>query len=134
MFNTAISTKGVPQYLSTDNDPLFTYHQWTVNLRILEVHELKSVPYTPCSHPFIERLIGTIRREFLDHTLFWNAVDLEQKLELFKDYYNHSRTHASLDGNRPAEICGDRVAQPAPLNSYAWEKHCGGLFQLPVAA
>jgi len=134
MFNTALSTKGVPQYLSTDNDPLFTYHQWTANLRILDVDELKSVPYTPRSHPFIERLIGTIRREFLDHTLFWNAVDLERKLELFKDYYNHSRTHASLDGNTPAEIGGDRVAQPAPLNSYAWKKHCGSLFQLPVAA
>ncbi|MEN8132930.1 MAG: integrase core domain-containing protein [Pseudomonadota bacterium] len=134
IFNTAISTKGVPKYLSTDNDPLFTYHQWTANLRILEVDELKSIPYTPRSHPFIERLIGTIRREFLDHTLFWNVVDLERKLELFKDYYNHSRTHASMDGNTPAEISGDRVTQPAPLNSYAWEKHCGGLFQLPVAA
>jgi transposase InsO family protein len=134
MFNTAISNKDIPKYLSTDNDPLFTYHQWTANLRILEVDKLKSVPYTPRSHPFLERLIGTIRREFLDHTLFWNAVDLERKLELFKDYYNHSRTHASLDGNTPAEINGDRVAQPAPLNSYAWEKHCGGLFQLPVAA
>ena len=134
MFNTAISTKGVPKYLSTDNDPLFTYHQWTANLRILDVDELKSIPYTPRSHPFIERLIGTIRREFLDHTLFWNTIDLERKLDLFKDYYNHSRTHASLDGNTPAEISGDSVAQPAPLNSYTWEKHCGGLFQLPVAA
>jgi hypothetical protein len=85
------------------------------------------------SHPFIERLIGTIRREFQDHTLFWNASDLERKLELFKDYYNHSRTHASLDGNRPAEINGDGVALPVSLHSYAWEKHCGGLFQLPVA-
>ena len=46
MFNTAISTKGVPKYLSTDNDPLFTYHQWTANLRILDVDELKSIPYT----------------------------------------------------------------------------------------
>jgi len=42
----------------------------------------------------------------------------------------NSRTHASLDGNTPAEISGDRVAQPALLNSCAWEKHCGGLFQL----
>ena len=134
MFNTAISTKGVPKYLSSDNDPLFQYHQWQANLSILDIDEVKSVPYTPRSHPFVERLIGTIRQEFLDHTLFWNAVDLERKLALFKDYYNHSRTHASLDGNTPAEISGERVAQPAPLNSYAWEKHCGGLFQLPVAA
>jgi len=75
MFNTAISTEGAPKYLSSDNDPLFTYHQWTANRNILDVDEIKSIPYTPRSHPFIERLIGTIRREFLDHTSFWNAVD-----------------------------------------------------------
>jgi len=86
------------------------------------------------SHPFVERLIGTIRREFLDQTLFWNVVDLERKLELFRDYYNHSRTHASLEGDVPAQVSGDSVAQPAPLQRYAWEKHCGSLFQLPVAA
>lgn len=134
MFNTAISTKGAPQYLSSDHDPLFTYRRWTANLRILDVHEIKSIPYTHRSHPFIERLIGTIRREFLDHTLFWNAVDLDRKLDTFKEYYNRSRTHASLGGNTPAEIDCDRVAQPARLETYAWEKHCGGLFQLPVAA
>ena len=102
MFNTAISTKGVPKYLSSDNDPLFLYHQWQANLRILSVDEIKTVPYTPRSHPFVERLIGTIRREFIDQTLFWNVVDLERKLELFNDYYNRSRTHSSLDGNTPA--------------------------------
>jgi transposase InsO family protein len=119
MFNKAISTRGSPKYLSSDNDPLFQYHRWQANLNILDVDEVKSVPYTPRSHPFVERLIGTIRREYLDHTLFWNAVDLERKLELFKDYYNRSRTHASLDGNTPAEISGDRVTQPVPLHSYA---------------
>lgn len=125
---------GVPQYLSSDNDPLFQFHQWQANLSTLDIDEVKSVPYTPGSHPFVELLIGTIRREFLDHTLFWNAVDLERKLALFEDSYNHSRTHSSLDGNTPAEISGDSVAQPAPLNSYSWKKHCAGLFQLPVAA
>jgi len=134
MFNKTISTMDTPTYLSSDNDPLFQYHQWQANHSILDVDEVKSVPYTPRSHPFVERLIGTIRREFLDHTLFWNAVDLERKLALFKEYYNHSRTHASLDGNTPAEISGHRITQPAPLNRYAWEKHCGGLFALPVAA
>ena len=50
-------------------------------MRILEVEEIKSIPYVPVSHPFVERLIGTIRREFLDHVLIWNAIDLERKLE-----------------------------------------------------
>ena len=117
MFSTAISTMGAPQHLSSDHGPLLTFHQWTANLRILDIDEIKSIPYTPRSPPFIERLIGTIRREFLDHTLFWNAVDLERKLEIFKDYYNRSLTHASLGGNTPADIGGDRVWQFAALQS-----------------
>jgi transposase InsO family protein len=79
MFNTAISSYGAPKYLSSDNDPLFLYHQWQANLRILGTAEVKTVPYTPLSHPFVERLIGTIRREYLDHTLFWNTNDVEKK-------------------------------------------------------
>jgi hypothetical protein len=82
----------------------------------------------------VERLIGTIRWEFLDHTLFWNAVDLERKLELFKDYYNHSRTHTSLEGNTPAEISGGHQPLHAKLGYYSWLSHCNGLFQTPIAA
>jgi len=48
------------------------------------------------SHPFVERLIGTIRRELLDHVLIWNAVDLGRKLEEFRIYYNGNRVHQSL--------------------------------------
>jgi len=58
-----------------------------------EIDEIKSVPYAPISHPFVERLIGTIRREYLDDMFFWNAVDLAQKLREFRDYYNADRVH-----------------------------------------
>jgi putative transposase len=54
MFNSAISSRGVPKYFSSDNDPLFLYHQWQANLRILGADEIKTVPYTPLSHPFVE--------------------------------------------------------------------------------
>ena len=134
MFNTAISTKGVPKYLSSDNDPLFLYHQWQANLRILSVDEIKTVPYTPLSHPFIERLIGTIRRDFIDHTLFWNNVDLERKLADFQTYYNHHRTHNSLGGDTPAEVAGVVTKSPIKLNKFRWQTHCRGLYQLPEAA
>jgi transposase InsO family protein len=131
MFNTAISTQGAPHYLSSDNDPLFQYHRWRANLRILEIQEIKSVPYTPCSHPFVERLIGTIRREFLDHAMFWNAQDLENKLADFQAYYNEHRTHSARDGDTP----GESALHPPPnLTDFAWRSHCGGLYQLPVAA
>jgi putative transposase len=84
MFNAAIHGQGAPRHLSTDHDPLFEAHGWRANLRILEIDELKTLPHVPLSHPFVERLIGTMRREFLDHVLFWNARDLARKLAEFQ--------------------------------------------------
>ena len=66
MFNRATRGHTPPKYLSADHDPLYRFHQWQANLRILDVKEIKTVPYAPRSHPFVERLIGTIRRECLD--------------------------------------------------------------------
>jgi hypothetical protein len=120
--------------LSTDNDPLFLFHQWQANLRVLEVSEIKSVPYVPVSHPFVERLIGTIRREYLDHILFWNAFHLERKLNDFKTYDNDQRVHTSLKGDTPAEAAGDDSGTVVNLAHYRWEKQSGGLVELPVAA
>lgn len=133
MFNAAVSAKGPPKYLSSDNDPLFQYHRWRANLRILGIEEIKSLPYIPLSHPFIERLIGTIRRELLDQVLFWNASDLERKLADFRHYYNSHRVHTALEGNTPSDSTGRSVSQRAGLDSFRWESHCHGLYQLPVA-
>jgi Integrase core domain len=52
----------------------------------LAVEAIKTVPHVPLSHPFVERLIGTIRRECLDRTLFWSAADLDVKLRDFQRY------------------------------------------------
>ena len=134
MFNKIISGKKPPRYLSSDHDPLFEYRRWQANLRILEIDPIKTVPDTPISHPFVERLIGTIRREFLDKTLFWNAVDLQRKLDTFQDYYNHNRFHASLGGDTPAQVSGESKIRQANLECYRRESHCHGLVQLPMAA
>ena len=61
MFNAATHGQGAPRHLSTDHDPLFEAHRWQANLRLLEIDEIKTVPHMPLSHPFVERLIGTIR-------------------------------------------------------------------------
>ena len=132
MFHRAIRGQTIPKYLSSDHDPLYRFHQWQANLRVLGITEIKTVPYVPISHPFVERLIGTIRREYLDRTLFWTAVDLESKLSEFKDYYNRHRTHASLAGKTPEEAPGVNVC--VTLKSYRWREHCHGLFQTPTAA
>ena len=88
MFNRAVRWQlKMPKYLSTDNNPFYRFHQWLANLRVREVTEIKTVPYVPLSHPFVERLIGTLRRECLDRTLFWTTTDLEAKLLDFQHYY-----------------------------------------------
>jgi len=132
MFNKAVSQQSIPRYLSSDNDPLFQYHQWQANLRILEITEIKTVPYVPLSHPFVERLIGTIRREYLDHLFFWNASDLERKLKAYQDYYNNHRVHSSLSGNTPAGSSEKPHLVKKRLNEFSWQSHCRGLFQLPI--
>ena len=134
MCNAAIHGRGAPQRLSTDHDPLFEAHRWTANLRILEIDEIKTVPHVPLSHPFVERLIGTMRREFLDHVLFWNACDLERKVADFKAYYNAARSHASLEGHTPLTFASGHTLAKAELNNVRWVSHCRDLVQLPVAA
>jgi putative transposase len=132
MFNRAIRGQcGMPKCLSSDNDPLYRFHQWQANLRILDVTEIKTVPYVPLSHPFVERLVGTLRREYLDHTLFWTTVDLENKLLDFSAYFNTHRTHNALEGRTPATPLSRPVAN---LCSFRWQPHCRALYQTPMAA
>lgn len=134
MFNNAIAGQTLPKHISSDNDPLFRFHRWLANLRVLEIDEIKSIPHVPVSHPFVERLIGTIRREYLNRTLFWNRFDLARKLNEFCAYYNAHRVHRSLGGTTPAERAGASAPARAQLGNYGWRNHCRGLFQIPVAA
>ena len=108
MFNQAISGRGLLTRISTDHDPLFQFHRWQANLRILDVEIVQSVPQVPWSHPFIERLIATLRQEYLDRLFFWTADDLERKLDLFRHYYNAARVHQGLSGDTPDEKAGGR--------------------------
>ena len=78
---------------------------------------MKSVPHLPVSHPFVERLIGTIRREYLDLVPFWNARDLESKLIDLKDLYNDQRCHYALDGDTPSQKTGKNRPKVVDLDS-----------------
>jgi putative transposase len=119
-----------PKSVSTDHDPLFEFHRWKADLRILETQEIKTVPDVPLSHPFVERLIGSIRREFVDHVPFWTRRDLERKLESFREFYNQARSHRSLNGKTPISSLRRRGTP----DSIEWQRHCRGLYQLPIAA
>ena len=79
-------------------------------------------------------VVGTIRREYLDHLFYWNAKDPQRKLDEFKSYFNEVRVHAGIRERTP-----DRHAEPAEskiasLGHYRWRSHCHGLFEMPAAA
>ena len=65
---------------------------------------------------------------------FWNALDLTRKLEHFRHYYNGVRVHRSLDGGTPAQRAEGEPPAYVNLDRYAWQQHCRGLFQTPIAA
>ncbi|MDB4542872.1 integrase core domain-containing protein, partial [bacterium] len=131
MFNDATSGQSWPGRISSDNDPLFQYHRWKANIRVLDIEEIKSLPHVSMFNPFVERLIGSVRRELLDQTFFWTATDLEKKMRDYQAYYNEQRCHSSRAGETPIETGANNVAD---ILNYRWESHCRGLFQLPVAA
>lgn len=112
-------------------DPLFQYHRWKANLRVLEIDEIKSLPHVPMSHPFVERLIGSVRPELLDQTFFWTATDLENKLRNYQCYFNQCQTHTGRNGVTPVETPGNTAVD---IDNYRWKKHCLGLLHLPAAA
>jgi transposase InsO family protein len=120
MFNHPFSGQPLPKRVSTDHARLFRFHRWLANLRVRKIEEVKSVPYAPVSHPFVERLIGTLRREYLDRAFFWNALDLARKLEAFRSYCNGHRVHRALAGFTPEQ----RAGTPSP--AAATLEHCAG--------
>ena len=118
MVNRAIrGQRWLPKYVGSDNDPLYKFHQGQANLRVLEVTQIKSIPYLPLSHPFVERLIRTLRREYLAHMLFWTTADLENKL-LFQELLQQP-SHAYLDGRANAGCARGPTSSQSPLVSMA---------------
>ncbi|MFK7827865.1 MAG: transposase [Oligoflexales bacterium] len=127
-FNNLISEIGrQPKYLSTDNDPVFNFHLWQINIEMMNIEQVNSIPGVPTSHPFIERCIGSTRREFLDNTLFWSQNDLDAKLKQFQKYFNESRPHYALGGLTP----NGKIWKHG--NCFQFKNYCNGLFSVPMA-
>ena len=93
-----------PTYLRADGPTIAgRFHQWQANLRILNVRENQdSALRAPRSHPVIERLIGTVRRECLDRLLFWTAADLAAEAGPVPAGHQTSILHACGAGRVPA--------------------------------
>jgi transposase InsO family protein len=133
LLNQILGGRSPPARVSTDHDPIFKHHRWQATLRVLDIDEVKTVPYTPLSHPVVERTIGTVRREFLDQTLFWREADLSRKQAQYRTYYSKFRGHLSLDGKTPAQIAERAYVPKQPIHNYSWISHCSGLFNTPMA-
>jgi hypothetical protein len=133
MVNRATRGPTPPPYLSSDQDPSYRFRPWHANLRILDVQDITTVPSGPRAHPFVERLIGTIRRECRDRTLVWTAGDLEMKLLDFHQDDNGYRAHAGLGGRTP-DPSTDASRTRASVGQDRWRGHCCGLYQTPIAA
>jgi transposase InsO family protein len=71
-------------------------------------------PRSPWQNGYVERSIGSIRRECLDHVIIWGEAHLRQVLKAYTAYYNATRTHLGIDkdapSRRPIERCGVIVA------------------------
>ena len=87
------------------------------------IEEVVTAPRSPWQNPFVERVIGSIRRECLDHVIVLNERHLHRILASYFDCYHRSRTHLSLDKDAPNE----RPVQPADTGKIVSFPQVGGL-------
>ena len=89
-----------PKYLLRDRDGIFG-REFCKQVVDLGIEEVLSAPRSPWQRAYVERLIGTIRRECLDHIIVFNETCLYQHVKSFLAYYHSSRTHLSLAKDAP---------------------------------
>jgi putative transposase len=90
-----------PRFLQRDRDGIYGQH-FRERIKSLRIEEVISAPRSPWQNPYAERLIGSIRRECLNHVIVLNEAHLKRILTAYFDYYHNCRTHLSLDRNAPA--------------------------------
>jgi putative transposase len=106
----------VPRYLIRDRDHAFARIGPTATG--MGIHEVLTAPRSPWQNAYAERVIGSIRRECLDHVMVVNETGLSRLLTQYLTYYHQSRTHLSLDKDSPQPrpiappMCGPVVASP----------------------
>jgi transposase InsO family protein len=91
-----------PHYLIRDRDRIYG-SVVTRRLRAMGIRDKPTAPASPWQNGFAERLIGSIRRECLDHIIVFGEAHLRRILKCYADYYNNFRTHRSL--NKDVPVC-----------------------------
>jgi transposase InsO family protein len=90
----------VPRYLIRDRDAICGVAV-TRRLRAMGIRDKPNAPGSPWQNSFAERMIGTIRRECVDHVVALGEQHLRRVLKSYANYYNTARTHRSLDADAP---------------------------------
>jgi transposase InsO family protein len=111
-----------PTYLLRDRDKIFglEFQRTVLNLGIQEV---RISPHSPWQNPYVERLIGSIRRECLDHMIIFNENHLRRVLREYFRYYTESRTHLGLSKDCPEP----RPVEPPEMGEIVAIPQIGGL-------
>ena len=107
----------IPLYLLRDRDRIYG-DEFRKDVKAIGITEVLSAPRSPWQRAYVERVIGTIRRECLDHVIVWNHRSLRRILSSYFAYYQHSRTHLALGKDTPER----RAVESA---------QCGPVFAVP---
>jgi putative transposase len=112
----------LPRYLLRDRDRIFG-DDFREQVRDMGICEVLSAPRSPWQRAYVERVIGSIRRECLDHVIVFHENSLRRTLHSYFDYYHRSRTHLSLGKDSPEP----RAIQPPEMGTVVGLPQVGGL-------
>jgi len=118
----AFPWESAPRYLLRDRDGIFGT-EFVDQVKAMGIKQVLSAPRSPWQRGYVERVIGTIRRECLDHMIVFNEAALYRHMTSFLAYYHESRTHLSLGKDTPEA----RVVQPPERGTIIAIPQVGGL-------
>jgi len=96
----AFPWESAPRYLLRDRDRIFG-HDFVEQVKAVGIKQVLSAPRSPWQRAYVERMIGSIRRECLDHIIVFHEQSLRRTLTAYSSYYHQWRTHPSLDKDAP---------------------------------
>ena len=111
-----------PRFVIRDRDAMYGSDPRRT-LQHIGIEDVLTAPRCPWQNPFVERVIGSLRRECLDHVIVWNERSLRRHLQRYLSYYHGWRTHLSLAKDAPVP----RAAQPPASGTIVAVPHVGGL-------
>ena len=111
-----------PRYLLRDRDRIFG-REFVEQVEAMGIKQVLSAPRSPWQRAYIERVIGTIRRECLDHVIVFSERSLHHHLRSFIGYYHQTRTHLALQKDAPEP----RPIQPPEAGRIISIPEVGGL-------